>query len=108
MGFLCGNLDHSYEVAQGFPGADHDPGCFCLLCVAGIHFVGDHPVLRFVYEVEDLEPEVIKSGCLEVAFKEGMLDSGAEVFAHIGHLREALWVGDVVGNNDEHLGLGRG
>lgn len=60
------------EAAQGSPGADHHPGCSCLLGVAGIHRAGDRPTIRIVFDVQELAAETVKGGWLEAGLEGGV------------------------------------
>jgi len=97
------------EVAYGFFGADHGSGGFGFPGGAGVNFVGDEAVVVFVNDFEEAEPELVEGVGVEMAFEDGVLDAHAEIFAGAGDFGEAFVVGDVVGDDGEHLaGGGRG
>ena len=79
------------------PGAVNFPGAF------GANFIGNNTVVLGVYHGTQLFPEAGKRVRLQPAFKDGILNAEAPVFAHLGDFVQALGIGDVVGNEREHL-----
>lgn len=72
---------------------------------AGIELVGDDAVFVFVDEVEKAQPKGVEFVLFEVALEQRVLDAHAEILASPGDLGEAFLVGDIVGDEDEHLGI---
>src|ERR1035441_1345097 len=71
----------SYEVAEGFFGADHRAGGQGFFGGAGVDLVGDDAVLIFVNFGQKPEPELGELGFVEAAFEDAVLNADAEVFA---------------------------
>ncbi len=84
-------------------GVGLDAGIVNILGAGGANFVGGDAVFGWINEVVDSKPEAIEGVGFEAAFEDGVLDAESVVFAVFGDAGEALGVGDVVGDEGEHL-----
>ena len=69
----------------------------------GADFISDDAIKLGVNDGAEFRPETVEGIGFEAAFEDGVLDAQAPVFADFGHLVETLGVGDVVGDECEHL-----
>ena len=91
------NVGDNFLVVFLYAGAVNLAGAFCA------DFIGDNAVEFGVNHGAKLRPEKVKGVGFEPAFKDGILDAQAPVFADFCHLVETLGVGDVIGDEGEHL-----
>lgn len=70
---------------------------------SGADAVGDEAVFVGVDDAEEFEPKFVEAVGFESAFEDGVLDADAIVFADFGDALETFVIGDVVGNDGEHL-----
>ena len=97
----------SYEVANGFFGANHGAGGFGFFGAAGIEFVGDKAIVVFIDDLEEFEPKVVEGFLVHVAFEDAVLDAHAVVLADFGGLGEAFLIGNVVSDHGQHFVFSR-
>lgn len=69
----------------------------------GADFIGDNAVAQGVDFGAEFLPKRFERVCFKAAFEHGVLDAHAPVFADFGDSVEAFGIGDIVGDEGEHL-----
>ena len=84
-------------------GAGGDTGDVAFFDAFGAEGVADKGIFFFVDKGIEFFPEGFESIFGEVAFEDGIFDAHAEVFTGFSDVAEAFGIGDVVGNEVQHV-----
>ena len=93
----------SEDIGDDFLGVGLDTCVADVFGTGGADFIGGDAIFGRVDEGVEAVPEAVEGIGFEAALEDGVLDAESVVFAVFGNAGEAFGIGDIVGDEGEHL-----